>query len=113
MSNRPEWCLDSTCSPDFNHLPPGEGQSGWCCGRTEEPMVTERLGVRHDNDGHFCIRSPRGVVMLEVMVHDLDIMARVALHGLAARGRKQFNLPWYTGQRVSEVRLPSAEGSEG
>jgi hypothetical protein len=51
-------------------------------------MVTERLGIRHDNDGHLCVKSPRGIVMLEIMEHDLDIIASVALHGLAARGRR-------------------------
>jgi len=97
---RPTWCQDPTCTPDAM-------ANNFCCGRTADLMVTERQGIRHENDGHFCIQSPRGVVMLEVCEADLEVIARNALRGLVARDPERvFNPRWYTGRKA----WPAAEG---
>lgn len=97
-SLRPWWCQDQTCVPDHASQDKRDGGSGFCVGRTAELMIVERQGIRHENDGHFCVRSPRGVVMLEICEVDLDVIARNALRGLTARGRKGFASSWYAGQ---------------
>lgn len=94
---RPEWCQDPSCTPDARTQDERPGGSGFCCGRTAEPMISERQGIRHQNDGHFCVKSPRGVVMLEVCEVDLDVIARTSLRGLVARGRRMFSALWFTG----------------
>lgn len=101
MVQRPLWCQDPTCTPDVNS--PGvqtgnPGDSAWCVGQLPQEVVTIRHGVEHRNDGHVCFRSPvRGVVMLETNETDLELLARVALRGLVARGRRVFNWRWFTG----------------
>lgn len=107
MSERPWWCQDPSCTPDANTpnaTSDNPGDSGWCCGRVPAPLEVTRHGVTHTNDGHFCFRSPvRGVVMLEIREGDLDLLARVALRALVARGATSFNWPWYTGIRTPET----------
>lgn len=98
MNARPEWCQDPTCTPDARTQDKREGGSGFCCGRTDELMVSERRGIRHENDGHFCVKSSRGVVMLEVNAEDLQVIARNALRGLVARDPEaSFSSRWFTG----------------
>jgi hypothetical protein len=97
MTARPEWCQDLDCTPDARTQDKRDGGSGFCCGRTADLMISERQGIRHENDGHFCIRSSRGVVMLEVCEEDLQVIARNALRGLVARGRRRFSSRWFTG----------------
>jgi hypothetical protein len=113
---RPSWCQDSTCTPDVKHdmiATHGEGSTGWCCGRTAETMVTVRQGVEHVNDGHFCIRSPRGVVMLEIQEADLEIMGRLAFRGMVARHpNRQFNGFWFTGRKEGFAAVPEADGGD-
>lgn len=94
---RPEWCQDPSCTPDARTQDKRPGGSGFCCGRTAAPMIVERQGIRHENDGHFCVKSPRGVAMFEVVAADLDVIARVALRGLVARGARSFSARWFTG----------------
>lgn len=75
MVQRPSWCQDPTCTPDVNSPGVqigGPGDSAWCIGQVPEPLVTERHGVEHRNDGHVCFRSP-------------------------VRGRRVFNWRWFTG----------------
>lgn len=100
-AQRPDWCQDPTCTPDYNTPGVqigGPGDSAWCVGRVPLPLVTERHGVEHCNDGHWCFRSPvRGVVMLEINEGDLDLIARTSLRGLVKRGRQVFNWRWFTG----------------
>lgn len=98
MMARPEWCLDLTCTPHARSQDKREGGSGFCCGMTDEPMITERQGIRHENDGHFCIKSPRGVVMLEIREEDLQVIARNALRSLVTREpNATFSSRWFTG----------------
>lgn len=105
---RPDWCLDPTCTPQSMSQDRREGGSGFCCGQTAEPMVTERRGIRHENDGHFCIKSPRGIVMLEINNEDLQVIARHALRSMLARDPKAaFPPSWYTGRPFWPVPDPA------
>lgn len=101
---RPWWCQDHSCHSDFMDWGAqlaDQGQTGFCCGRTEQPLIVDRKGHKHVNDGHLCFRSSvRGVVMLEVNEMDLMIMARTCMHGLNERDPSRgFNLQWFTGQK--------------
>lgn len=110
MPTRPPWCQDRQCVPDANTpscqppLSEQHGHSGFCVGRVTTPLITTRGDVEHVNDGHFCFRSPvRGVVMLEINEDDLDLVARITMHSLAAREpNRKFNLRWYTGRTEPE-----------
>jgi hypothetical protein len=105
VSKRPWWCQDPTCTPDCADVGAQIGSfedhpeySGFCSGQTTEPMINDRHGQHHVNDGHVCFRSAmRGVVMLNVNEGDLHILAKVALRSLRARGQEEFNLRWYVG----------------
>ncbi len=103
VSLRPEWCLDPTCTPDARTQDKRDGGSGFCCGRTAEPMVTNRQGISHENDGHFCVKSSRGITMLEICSEDLQVMARNALRSLVARSPEvTFSSRWFIGREVWE-----------
>lgn len=96
---RPEWCLDKSCEPDECSPAGGEGGSQFCCGRTTGVMVTERQGVIHENDGHFCSKTPRGIVMLEINRGDLELFARLCFRSLLKRcPARGFNPHWFTGK---------------
>lgn len=100
---RPAWCQDPSCTPDANTPGVqigGPGDSAFCCGQVPDDIITERHGVTHRNDGHFCFRSPvRGVVMLEINQRDLENVARLALRGIVAREPEyDFNWRWFTGK---------------
>ena len=99
MNDRPGWCLDASCTPAEANIDRRDGGSAFCCGTTAEVMITERGEVRHENDGHFCVKSPRGIVMLEINEMDLHIIARLAMRSLVERNPGTgFNSSWYTGR---------------
>jgi len=101
---RPSWCQDQECrsvAADPGAQIGGPEASGFCCGLVPEPLVVERKGYRHENDGHLCFRSAlRGVVMLEVNGTDLENVASCALRGLVARDPgRSFGWRWFTGRK--------------
>ncbi len=105
---RPWWCQDHDCRSDFMDRgaeSSDQGQTGFCCGRTTQPLTVIRKGQEHINDGHLCFRSSvRGVVMLEVNEGDLQIMARTCLHGLYKRDSSRgFSFRWFTGQEQPDT----------
>ena len=115
---RPGWCQDPTCTPQARTQDARVGGSGFCCGQTQELMISERRGVRHENDGHFCIKSARGIVMLEICAADLEVIARNALRSLVTRDPgRLFGARWYTGRptwsdTLEETIVPVSPGGE-
>ena len=90
---RPWWCQDPTCTPVHNNAQPADkpGWGGFCCGTLPEKRVDLIHGVTHDNDGHFCIRSPRsGVTMLNVQPVDWLVIGEMSLVALAKAGESGF-----------------------
>lgn len=95
---RPDWCLDFTCEPHAKSPETPPGGSQFCCGGTDV-MMTERQGVEHVNDGHFCVKSPRGITMLEINANDLRLFVRLAGRSLVERDPTElFNPMWYLGR---------------
>lgn len=62
-------------------------------------LVTERGGVRHENDAHWCARTPRGIVMMEVNANDFALFARLSMRALVDYDPSYgFNARWFTGR---------------
>ena len=110
---RPKWCLDCSCRPIASSpaITGKPGESQFCSGRVPEMLVTERGGVRHENDAHFCIKSPRGIVMTEVNENDFALFARLSMRALVDYHKNYgFNARWFTGrdswrpERTEEAR---------
>jgi hypothetical protein len=109
---RPDWCLDHTCEPNSYSPSTSDGGSQFCCGQTGL-MVTERQGIVHENDGHFCIKSPRGITMLEINANDLRLFARLSMRSLVKRDESElFNPMWYVGRESFTALLAAQESSE-
>ena len=89
MSKSPWWCQDDACEC-IRKMPGQEikmGESQFCLGDIGEERIRPIHGVEHNNDMHFCIRSPfRGVVMLEINEDDLFLLKRISIHGLKLKG---------------------------
>lgn len=90
---RPWWCQDPSCMPVHNNAQaknePGFG--GFCCGQIPERRVEVIHGAVHDNDGHFCIRSPRsGVTMLNVQASDWIALGDLSIIALAKWGQAKW-----------------------
>lgn len=109
----PAWCLDKTCraicsSPAITGLP---GESQFCGGRLPEVLVTERGGVRHENDARLCLKTPRGITMFEVNEGDFQLLARISMRAIADYDPEAaFNARWFTGRDDWRARKEDDRG---
>ena len=113
-TKRPWWCQDPACTPTHNNAQPADepGWGGFCCGQVEGRRVDVLHGITHDNDGHFCIRSPRsGVSMFNVREVDWLVLGEMALIALASAG--EAGCVRALGAKAGALVTPETKGRDG